>query len=67
MSKAIKVEDRVYEELDSIRGKGETFSQQIEALLLSRGKIFELIMVLEGGLKYREWQAERLQELQNHH
>ncbi|GAI55328.1 unnamed protein product, partial [marine sediment metagenome] len=41
MSKAIKVEDQVYLELDMIREKGETFSQIIERLLEARLKMFE--------------------------
>lgn len=33
MSKAIKVRDDIYEKLDDIRGKGETFSDVIAVLL----------------------------------
>lgn len=63
MSKVIKVEDHVYNELDVLRGKGETFSQVIDSQLKARVHIFNLITVLEGHLKYREWQEQRLREL----
>ena len=33
MSKTIKLDDQVYERLDAIRGKGETFSQALERCL----------------------------------
>ncbi|GAJ24742.1 unnamed protein product, partial [marine sediment metagenome] len=59
-----KVEDQVYQELDVIRVKGQTFSQVIEDMLKARLKIFELLGVLEGSLKYREWEREQLAILQ---
>lgn len=64
MSRAIKVEDKVYQDLDAIRTKGQTFSQVIEDVLKSRRKIFDLLSVLEGQMDYREWQRKRLEELQ---
>ena len=63
MSKAIKVEDQVYNDLDQIRSKGETFSNVIVELLSARLRILELINVLEGQLKFREWQREQLEAL----
>ena len=33
MSKTIKLDDQVYERLEAIRGKGETFSQALERCL----------------------------------
>lgn len=63
MSKVIKVEDQVYVDLDKLRGKSETFSLVIEALLSSRLQVFTMLDQLEVQLKYREWQQERLQEL----
>ena len=62
MSKAIKVEDQVYDELDQLRGKGETFSQVIERLLVARLKIFELIYRVEELLKYEKWKQDQLQK-----
>ncbi len=56
MSRAIKVEDQVYQELYTIRTKEQTFSQVIEEILKARSQIFELLYVLEGQLNYREWQ-----------
>ena len=63
MSRAIKVEDKVYQELFQIRRREQTFSQVIEDLLNARIKIFELITVLEGQLDYREWQRRQLELL----
>lgn len=63
MSKVIKVEEQVYAALEKLRGKGETFSNAIDALLDTRIKVLELISVLEGQIKYREWQEQRRQEL----
>jgi len=60
MSKAIKVKDRIYLELDMIREKGETFSQAIERLLVARLKIFELIYRVEELLKYEKWKQEEI-------
>ena len=60
MSRAIKVEDQVYQELDMIRGKGETFSQIIERLLQARLKMFELLSMIEGALQYEKWKQEKL-------
>lgn len=60
MSKAIKVEEQVYTELDLIREKGETFSQIIERLLEARLKMFETLNMIEGVLKYQEWKQKQL-------
>jgi len=65
MSRAIKVEDQVYQELDLIREKGETFSQVVATLLSSRKAVFEFLNVLEGQLNFREWQRKELERLQN--
>ena len=55
MSRTIKLEDQTYQELDELRGKGETFSDTVSTLLLAREKVLVLFMMLEGRLKYREW------------
>lgn len=60
MSRAIKVEDQVYTELDNIREKGETFSQIIERLLKARLKMFEMLSMVEGVLQYEKWKQEQL-------
>ncbi len=64
MSKAIKVEDQVYQALDQLRVKGQTFSDVTEDLLKTRLKILEVMNALEGPIKFREWQRERLYEIQ---
>jgi len=56
MSKAIKLDLEVYERLDQLRGKGETFSQVVERLLTIKGKVSELVAVLSGIHHFREWQ-----------
>lgn len=60
MSSAIKVEDQVYTELDLIRDKGETFSQVVERLLQARVKMFEMLSMVEGVLRYQEWKQKQL-------
>ena len=60
MSRAIKVEDQVYTELDMIRGKGETFSQVVERLLKARIKMFEMLSMVEAALQYEEWKQQQL-------
>ena len=60
MSRAIKVEDQVYQELDLIKEKGETFSQVIERLLEARLKMFETLSMIEGVLRYQEWKQKKL-------
>jgi predicted CopG family antitoxin len=64
MSRAVKVDDSVYIELDSMRLKGETFSQVIAGLLSTRVSIFELINTLEGQVQYHAWREKRLKELE---
>ncbi len=65
MSKAIKVEDQVYQELDMLRGKGETFSKVVSRLLEARVKFFETMNFIEGVLRYQEWkQAQLLKVIQ---
>ena len=62
MSKQIKVDNEVYNQLDDLKLKHETFSQVIGELLGARLRIFELLNVLEGQLKYQEWKQQRIQE-----
>ena len=64
MSKVIKVEEKVYENLDKLRAKGETFSQIIEMLLRARIQVLETWGALEGALKYHEYKDQRLKELE---
>ena len=63
MSKMLKVNDQVYDQLDKLRNGRQTFSDAISELLAARLKIFELISVMEGMMKFREWQRDRIAEL----
>ena len=63
MSRAIKVEDQVYTELDLIKSKGETFSQVVERLLEARLKMFEALNMVEGVLRYQEYKQQQMQKL----
>ena len=62
-SKIIKVKAQVYQSLDQLRIGRQTFSDVIEDLLKARLSILELMNVLEGQLKFREWQREQLKKL----
>lgn len=59
-SKAIKVDEQVKGQLDQLRGKGETYSEVIAGLLSARLKVLEFISILEGQLKFHEWQKQKL-------
>lgn len=60
MSKQIRVEDPVAADLDRLRVGRQTYSDIIEELLKGRIKILEAMNVLEGQLKFREWQRQEL-------
>lgn len=62
-SKVIKVEEAVYNQLDTLRVGRQTFSDVIDDLLTGRLKILEAMQMLEGVLQYREWQREKLEKL----
>jgi len=63
MSRAIKVEDQIYGELDQLRVGRQTFSDVIKDLLKSRITILEAMNMLEGIVRFREWQREQLEKL----
>ena len=63
MSKVIKVDEDVYNQLDTLRGKSETFGQVIAQLLEDRISVFHFLNVLEGQTKYNEWKLKKAQEL----
>lgn len=63
MSKQLKIEDQVYEQLYQIKGRGETFSQVIGELLRARTGIFVLLDAVEESLKYRDWQRDQLRRI----
>lgn len=62
MRALIKIEDQTKAELEKIKDPGRTYSQVIDDLLEARSRIFELLNVIEGSLKFREWQRERLEQ-----
>ena len=59
MPKPIKLEEHVYDGVDELRGKGETFSQAVERLIQTRETVCELLDVLEGMIKFTEWKRKR--------
>lgn len=63
MSKTIKVEDKVYDGLETFRDKRETFSEAVERLLSVAGELYLVADILEGQAKFKEFQGERLKEL----
>lgn len=65
MTRVIKLDTQVYSQVDKLRGKGETFSDVVEILLVLRNVVFHITSILERNTGYREWQAKRLQELEN--
>ena len=64
MSKVIKVDDQVYEGLDKLRVKGETFGEIIAMLLYARVSVLELWSVLEGQLKFHEFKEQKIKDLE---
>jgi len=63
MSKVIKVEEAVYNQLDTLRVGRQTFSDVVDDLLTARLRMLEALNVLEGTLRFREWQRERQNEI----
>ena len=63
MSHTVKLEDRIFNQLESFRDKRETFSQAVERLLAVKREILEAMNVLDGQIKFREWQREELEKL----
>lgn len=59
MSKMLKVEDHVYDQLENLKVGHQTFSQVIEGILKARETMLGAISVLEGQLQYREWQRKK--------
>ena len=63
MSKPIKVEDSVYDQLDKLRVGRQTFSDVVTDLLHARESMLVALNQLEGALRFREWQREQLEKL----
>lgn len=64
MSKVIRVEDDTNSELDKLRVGRQTFNDVLDDILKGRYIVLDAMNMLEGILRYREWQRER-QEQQN--
>jgi len=60
MSKTIKIDDAVYDQLTNLMRPKETYSQVVVRILLMFDKLGQLRDVLEGAIEYRKGQAERL-------
>lgn len=67
MSKVIKVEDQIYDQLKKQKTGRQTFSDVIEDLLKCRLTILDSMSMLEGVVKYREWQREQLEKMSTVH
>ncbi len=63
MSKVIRVEDQIYKDLDKLRVGRQTFTDVLTDLLKTRLRILEAMNMLEGQLRFREWQREQLEKL----
>lgn len=66
MSKTIRVEDSVYLELEKLRDWKQTFSEVIEDLVFTRAEICKFLDVIEGQIRFREWQRDKIEQLKQH-
>jgi len=66
LNKTIKVEDQVYDKLEQIRGKRETFSEVVGRLLDIYDKLGMISTLVEGQGAYQEWKhgPEKIRDLQ---
>lgn len=56
MSRVIKVEDKIYKELDSLKAGRQTFSDVVKDLLKGRETILQAMDMLEGVVHFQEYQ-----------
>lgn len=59
MKHSIKLDDHVYQDLERVREKRETFSEAVERLLNIRYQMGLLSTIVEGSQKFRDWEAEQ--------
>ena len=59
-SKSIRISNEVYEKLDAIRAKRETFSEVVGRLITIHDGLGTLTTVIQGQKEYREFQLEKL-------
>jgi len=57
MTKAIKLEDVVYDELSSILWRRETFSHGVKRLLETRRQLLGIGDIIEGAKSYEDQQS----------
>jgi len=62
MSKTIRVEDEVYERLEVIREKRETFSEAVGRLCTMHSGLGDLTNIMQGQKAYREFQLAKLKK-----
>ena len=62
MSKTIKLDDQVYQDLEEFRDKRQTFSEAVENLLGARAQFCQLINVLEGRIRFEEWKRQKAEK-----
>lgn len=60
--KLIGLSQETYDKLEAFRDKRETFSEAVERLLAAGAEFNRLADILEGAAKFRESQAEKLDE-----
>lgn len=61
-TRTVKLEESVFNELERIREKSETKSDVVARLLGARSRIWDLVNVLEGQLKFNQERARQLEE-----
>jgi len=60
MSKSIKVSEEVYDQLERLRHKRETFSDVVERHIKVRGLVLDAAEILESAEKF--WKSQRDRE-----
>ena len=62
MSKLVRMSDEVYDRLEAIRDKRETFSEVVERLVKIHDKLGMITALAQGQLAYQEYLNEQLKE-----
>lgn len=60
----IKLKPKIYNQLNQLRDRGQTFSLVIQDLLSARLSTLEFINLVEGTLRFSQWQYQRLHQLE---
>lgn len=63
MSRTIKVDNQVYEQLEQLRRKRETFSQAVDRLLKVYETLSQAVGIMEGQVSFIDWQREQLEKM----